>query len=100
MAESKVCEKCGVKNPASNNFCEQCGSKLPAVGQPDKSSKPIHAPKSQKVYPQSDTEPKEKALTGSSAAMKVNFSFSWLELAYVALLLITIFTRFHHLGDK
>lgn len=100
MSEIKVCGKCGSKNPVSNNFCEQCGSKLPVEGQSDKSPKPASAPKSPKNAPRADNDFRESLAPAASPSAKINFSFSWLEMAYAALLLITIFTRFDHLGAK
>jgi uncharacterized protein (TIGR03663 family) len=102
MAENKTCGKCGSKNPASNNFCEQCGSKLQAAGQPEKTSKAPVTAKNPKTYSSSvESEEKDDSLTTpSSSSTKSAFSFSWIEIAYVLLFLITVFTRFHHLGDK
>ncbi len=99
MSEIKLCAKCGTKNPISNNFCEQCGSKLPSESQSEKSAKPVPVQKAVKNQARPDSDSREVTAEPSSTA-KINFSFSWLELAYMALLLITIFTRFHHLGDK
>ena len=102
MAEIKVCEKCGLKNPVSNNFCEQCGAKLPASGQQDK-VKPS-SPSSKPTKPSQESEPKESRekfpSNTSSSLAKAGFSFSWMEIAYAVLLLITVYTRFNHLGDK
>ena len=95
MSETKVCGKCGAKNPGSNNFCEQCGSKLTVAAAPEKPSKPVSGPK-----PSKESEYREKVPAGSSSGINISFSFSWREIAYAALILITIFTRFHHLGDK
>ncbi|HJT23899.1 MAG TPA: hypothetical protein VJ873_04945, partial [bacterium] len=36
----------------------------------------------------------------SPSPVKGALSFSWMEIAYAALLLITVFTRFDHLGAK
>lgn len=99
MSEIKVCGKCASKNPVSNNFCEQCGSKLPAAGQSDKNTKIQNQSKPAKIVSNNDPEPREKTSISFNTA-KISFSFSWMELAYLALILITIFTRFHHLGDK
>jgi uncharacterized protein (TIGR03663 family) len=101
MPEVKVCSNCGSKNPVSNNFCEQCGSKLPAPGQPEKPSKPAPAvaPKSVKAS-SPEPEAREKTPALSISTSKGSFSISWMEIAYCILLLITVFTRFDHLGDK
>lgn len=100
MPEIKLCGKCGFKNPATNNFCEQCGSKLPAASQSDKSlPKPVPAAKTAKSTSESDRERTAPTET-PSAFLKSALSFSWMEIAYAILLLITVFTRFDHLGAK
>jgi predicted membrane-bound mannosyltransferase len=103
MPEIKICEKCGLKNQASNNFCEQCGSKLPALGQQEKGlNKQSASSKTQKPSQESEAkEFREKIpVNNSPLPAKTSFSFSWMEIAYAILLLITVFTRFDHLGDK
>ena len=97
MGETKMCGKCGSKNPVSNGFCEQCGSKLQASGPAEKPSKPSPAT-SRSSKPYNEEDPKEKSSTFSSR--NGGFNLSWIELAYIALLLITVFTRFDHLGNK
>ncbi len=100
MPEIKLCGKCGFKNPATNNFCEQCGSKLPAASHPDKSlPKPTPTVKTGKTA--QETELKEKNLTAETpVSSRGPLSFSWMEIAYAALLLLAVFTRFDHLGAK
>lgn len=98
MPETKLCGKCGAKNPFSNNFCEQCGSKLQPTAQTEKVVKQVPVGKNSKATPAVESDIKDRSL--SSPAFKVDFSFSWLEIVYAALILITVFTRFHHLGDK
>ncbi len=103
MAEIKVCEKCGLKNPVSNNFCEQCGAKLPTAGQQDKTTNKLTSP-SKPTKQSQESEPKESrekiSSNNSSSLGKAGLSFSWMEIAYAILLLITVYTRFTHLGDK
>lgn len=101
MSETKVCNDCGAKNPASNNFCEHCGAKLIISAQTEKTSKSISVSKTAKT----STEPESKEKNQSNVALisnvsKVNFSLSWLEITYAILLLISVFTRFDHLGNK
>ena len=100
MSEIKVCGKCGSKNPASNNFCEQCGSKLPSAIQSEKSSKPAPTLKVAKNPTRFESEEEVAVPAAASNSPKSNFTFSWMEWAYIALLLMTIFTRFDHLGAK
>ena len=102
MSEIKVCSKCGSKNPQSNNFCEQCGSKLFSSSQNnpvEKVNKPTSNPKNTKVSATTSEENKEKQVPASLAS-SINLSFSWLQVIYAILILITIFTRFDHLGNK
>jgi len=96
MGETKVCGKCGSKNPVANGFCEQCGAKLQGQGPTERPSKPSLSPTA-KPARSSIEDPKERP---SSPSLSSGRSFSWLELAYFALLLITLFTRFDHLGNK
>lgn len=98
MPETKLCGKCGAKNPFSNNFCEQCGTKLQTTIPSEKVVKQATVGKNLKASPAVESDTKDRSL--SAPALKVNFSFSWVEIAYAALILITVFTRFHHLGDK
>jgi uncharacterized protein (TIGR03663 family) len=95
MPENKTCANCGTKNPAANNFCEQCGAKLSAQGEKT-SNKPVQSPKSTKATPPSPA--KERPLAAPTTGFK--FSVPWMAIAYAVLLLITIFTRFDHLGNK
>ena len=49
----------------------------------------------------SDSDSRERSSSsGDSQPSFGSFSFSWMEIAYAVLLLITIFTRFDHLGAK
>jgi uncharacterized protein (TIGR03663 family) len=102
MSDTKTCNKCGSKNPSNNNFCEQCGTKLTAGGTipsiPEKNQKPNPSTKNNKNIP-AETELKEKNVVISTAPSS-GFSISWIQVAYAILLLITVFTRFDHLGFK
>jgi len=100
MPETKVCAKCGAKNPASNNFCEQCGSKLGMPGQvPEKPAKPTAPVKNVKAPVEIEPRERSAAPVSTSASLSIG-SLSWMQWAYVALLVITVFTRFDHLGAK
>ncbi len=107
MPEVKLCGKCGTKNPSSNSFCEQCGSKLST--QNTSSSTPEKTEKKQPVSVKSaktgiSAPPDlivEKNLTITNSGMNASgVTVTWMNLFYVALLLITFFTRFDHLGSK
>lgn len=105
MSDIKTCGKCGFKNPASNNFCEQCGSKLLAAGQQEKASnKPTLPQKTMKSTPEPDTKDARGKtsfeIPSPSPSSKGNYSISWMQIAYAILLLITVYTRFDHLGNK
>jgi uncharacterized protein (TIGR03663 family) len=93
MAETKICEKCGAKNPNNNNFCEQCGAKLSAQISGEKT-----APPKQTTTPKTETS--QVVDTAPSAPTTQAFQFDWMAIAYAALLLLTVFTRFDHLGAK
>jgi hypothetical protein len=97
MAETKVCANCNTKNPAANNFCEQCGAKLTNASLSEKntkSSSPV------KVKESAATSNNEVAANYSktSSAININLSSIWLPVLYGALLLLTVYTRFDHLG--
>jgi len=101
MPEIKLCGKCGSKNPATNDFCEQCGAKLQAASQPDKTPlKPSSVAKPSKTNPESNSPGKASASEAMSGFSRGSLSFSWMEIAYAVLLLVTVFTRFDHLGAK
>jgi len=101
MPETKLCGKCGFKNPATNNFCEQCGSKLQAAGQPEKNPpKTASTVKPPKTTSETDSRERVSVLETASGFSKGALAFSWMEIAYAVLLLITVFTRFDHLGAK
>ncbi|HVZ80962.1 MAG TPA: flippase activity-associated protein Agl23 [bacterium] len=97
MPETKTCANCGAKNPSSNNFCEQCGAKL--TGQTEKNQ-----PKSQSSSKQAKNIPVGTApLREKAPSLPLNrsgLSISWMAMAYTVLLLIAVFTRFDHLGNK
>ncbi|MGH7739207.1 MAG: flippase activity-associated protein Agl23 [bacterium] len=105
MSEIKICQKCNAKNPSSNSFCEQCGAKLPEVGFEKNPKTSNAAAKPAKVAPPSEAKDKKilasppvevSSAPSSTSTLKV----SWLQLAYIVLLLLTVFTRFDHLGNK
>ncbi|HVZ80963.1 MAG TPA: flippase activity-associated protein Agl23 [bacterium] len=99
MADNKICEKCGAKNPASNNFCEQCGAKLTSQEVAVKVTVPKPTPRSEPAK----TEPAPDATIGSPDRSWVpanSFHLGWMSIAYAVLLLVTVFTRFDHLGAK
>ena len=101
MPETKTCPKCGAKNPAADNFCEQCGAKLETASAPEKNPLPSKAPataaKPMKASGESETRETAKA---AAPGARSPFSISWMEIAYAVLLLVTVYTRFDHLGDK
>jgi uncharacterized protein (TIGR03663 family) len=102
MSEIKICQKCNAKNPAANSFCEQCGAKLQETTI-EKNGKPALLPGKTAKPPMAD--PKDKKNTPSptfeSGSTALNSTkFSWLQISYIALLLLTLFTRFDHLGSK
>ncbi len=103
MPETKICSKCGAKNPASNNFCEQCGTKISnqsdmsAVQEKNQKSSSTSSKSIKNTIPfETKTEEKVSAINPSGSG----FSFSWPQIIYALLLLITVFTRFDHLGLK
>ncbi len=103
MSESKICSKCGFKNTSSNNFCEQCGVKLSSPGEisavQEKSQKVNATPsKASKTSTVIETKTDDKLIVSNQLAS--GFSISWLQILYAILLLITVFTRFDHLGLK
>jgi len=105
MAETKVCVNCNTKNPASNNFCEQCGSKLNSPPQTEKITKPTPSAKVKATYiatnineESGNTDAKLPLKTSTNA--NFNLSSGWMIIIYAALLLLTIYTRFDHLGYK
>ena len=108
MPDVKICGKCNAKNPSSNSFCEQCGSKLTTQTSPaplpeknDKKSLPTPSVKIPKANNTSDQDAKDKNPVASASSIQfAGLSVSWMNLFYVALFLITIFTRFDHLGIK
>jgi predicted membrane-bound mannosyltransferase len=100
MAEVKLCGKCGLKNPVTNNFCEQCGSKLPAAGQPDKGAGKAAAPVLSVKTAAGPGLKEAREEPVSSTPSRSSFSPSWMQIAYALLLLVTVFTRFDHLGAK
>lgn len=110
MPDVKICGKCNAKNPASNSFCEQCGSKLnvsaPVPPSPDRIEKiekkqtPVTV-KPAKSVASNEPEAKERIQASFPALPSSGgISLSWMNLIYIALFLITVFTRFDHLGDK
>lgn len=105
MPETKICGKCGTKNPVANNFCEQCGSKLPAAGAPEKvQANPSRAAGSAAIPAKpvkTSSEPETRVPSKESASgARSSLSVSWMTIAYALLLLLTVYTRFDHLGDK
>jgi uncharacterized protein (TIGR03663 family) len=94
MADTKICDKCGAKNPTGNNFCEQCGAKLAAPAAPAAKGAAKAAPAG-KVRP--DAPAKEKT---SEVPLIGGMRLDWMWVAYAVLLLFTVFTRFDHLGNK
>jgi uncharacterized protein (TIGR03663 family) len=101
MPESKICPKCNAKNPVSNNFCEQCGAKLTASS-PEKpiSKAPIPAkPVKNSVVVETEMKANPPA-TSPVSNSSFNTSFNWMHVAYAVLILLTVFTRFDHLGAK
>jgi len=101
MPETKTCPKCGTKNPAANGFCEQCGAKLVAPQVPEKNPGPSKAPEVQ-AKPQKSSGDLEtgKPVNAAAPGVQSPFSISWMAIAYAILLLLTVYTRFDHLGDK
>ncbi len=105
MPEIKVCGKCGSKNPVANNFCENCGAKLPPP-QADKTvktpspAKGVKLPNGPSVAKSDKPEKIQETSQEERSSSPSSFSFSWLPVIYAVLLLITVFTRFHHLGAK
>ena len=97
MAETKVCENCNTKNPISNNFCEQCGSKLNTAVPVEKSSKMQSTVKTVK---ESLPVTQSVSIGIKSTPININLSSVWLPILYGVLLLLTIYTRFDHLGSK
>ncbi len=104
MAETKICGKCGAKNPPANSFCEQCGSKLTAAPPPEKDPGSPKTPVSSAAPakpPRLSGEPETgKPAKAAAPVARSPFSISWMEIAYALLLLLTVYTRFDHLGDK
>jgi len=99
MAESKTCAKCGAKNPLSNNFCEQCGAKMTPA--PEKGAKaPVSAAASASVPPKAGKpgDPSKDRVTAPAAQEGLVLNWRW--VAFAVLLMVTVFTRFDHLGAK
>ena len=94
MAESKSCAKCGAKNPISNNFCEQCGAKMAAA--PEKILKASPAAGGGKSPKPSDPAKDRVHAPAPNDGMVLN----WRWVVFAVLLLVTVFTRFDHLGAK
>lgn len=98
MAETKVCANCNTKNPASNNFCEQCGSKLNNVS--TMIEKNHKTPSTTKVIKETPHASESVASAIKTTSTSINLSSLWLPVLYGILLLLTIYTRFDHLGSK
>jgi len=101
MAETKTCANCNAKNPASNNFCEQCGSKLTSATPNEKTNKSVPTAKVKSVNLNATEEINDvKVSVKNSTSMNFNLSSGWMIIVYAALLLLTVYTRFDHLGNK
>ncbi len=109
MSETLKCPKCGEENPKSNRFCDSCGSKLAAREE----SAPVKAApevaEKKKAKPAAEKTVKEIKKTAAifqdsaevmQSAPASGFAINWEILAWAAILIFTICTRFTDLGIK
>ncbi len=99
MAEMKTCPNCNAKNPSSNNFCEQCGAKLSGVAA-EKPSKSTTTSKTKTVTAERIESTESRSTSKPLSTISLSASSLWLPILYAILLLLTVYTRFDHLGSK
>jgi uncharacterized protein (TIGR03663 family) len=107
MSDYVKCPKCGEDNPKSNRFCDSCGAKL-AVKEEPAAAKQAEAPEKKKIKPGAEKPVKRSIFSAAAVtpeeardlAPKGGIVINWELIAWAAILIFTICTRFTDLGLK
>jgi uncharacterized protein (TIGR03663 family) len=109
MADYVKCPKCGEENPKTNRFCDSCGAKLAVREEPAAAKQQaVEAPEKKKAKPAAEKQAKRPMFGGAAVQAEEEYApaatggitINWEVLAWAAILIFTVCTRFTDLGIK